>query len=80
MSDIEKYLAKQDAIRLADATLSKAVAANFNSIDSRPTCLVTSFAKRSDVPPGTHLMKMSKKVVATLSIMGLREPVCGTGW
>lgn len=75
MPDLNKYWAQQEAIRLADAALSKAAGPSVNSIDLRPTCLVTSFSKRSDVPSGTHLIKMSTKVGDALSDMGLHEPV-----
>jgi hypothetical protein len=75
MIDIDKYLAQQKAVRLADAALSKAAQPRANSVASHATCLVTSFARRSDVPEGTFLVKMSAKVVNALEIKGLHEPV-----
>jgi hypothetical protein len=75
MVDLNKLLAEQEARRLAGAALVKAAGASTSSVVSRPVCLVTSFAKRSDVPVGTLLVKMSSHVVDALLAMGLYEPV-----
>lgn len=75
MVDLNKLLAEQEARRLAGATLVKAAGPITSNVVSRPVCLVTSFAERTDVPAGTLLVKMSCKVVDALRAIGLFEPV-----
>lgn len=76
MVDLNEYLAIQKANQLAEETLAKASERESPSrLVSRPTCLVTSFAKRSDVPEGTLLVKMTPKVINALAAMGLHEPI-----
>ena len=73
--DIAKYLARQKAFQLAQVTLSKAAGISLDQIDARPVCLVADFSKRSDVPTGASLVKMSRKVIEALRDMGLSEPL-----
>lgn len=73
--DITKYLAQQKAFQLAQVTLSKAAGLSLDQSQFRPVCLVANFSKRSDVPAGASLVKMSRKVIETLSAMGLSEPL-----
>lgn len=75
MVDLNKFLAEQEARRLADAALAKAAGPSTSYVVSRQVCLVTSFAKRSDIPFGTSLVKMSSNVLDALDTMGLHEPV-----
>jgi len=73
--ELNNYFALQEVIRRAVVTFKKATDQEVISCAWRPTCLVTSFGERSDVPAGTIMVKMSPRVVDALNIMGLHEPV-----
>lgn len=75
MVNLNKLMAEQAARRLADATLAQAAGPTECNVASSPVCLVTRFAKRSDMPETTSQIKMSAKVVHALGIKGLQEPV-----
>lgn len=76
MVDLKKYLAMQEANRLADEAITQASESRSSSQPApRPTCLVASFAKRSDVPENALLVRMAPKVIDALAAIGLYEPV-----
>ena len=75
MADFRNYRAKQEAARLTDDAIAKASGEKNSKLVERSVCLVTSFAERSDLPPGTLLNRMSPAVVQTLASMGLHEPI-----
>jgi len=75
MTDFRDYRAKQEAARLTDDAITKAAGEKNSTLVERSVCLVTSFAERSDLPPGTLLNRMSPDVVQALASMGLHEPV-----
>lgn len=75
MSDLDKYLARQMAASLASDAIAKAHGESASKVVERAVCLVTSFAERSDLPPGTLLCGMTPDVVKTLAALGLHEPV-----
>lgn len=75
MTDLEKYLAIQRAKEIADKTITQAAERTGAQWPAPPTCLVSSFAKRSDVPYGTQLVRMAPNVEAALAGKGLYEPI-----
>lgn len=75
LNDLNKFLAAQDAKRLARHAMGKAAAPQTSKVVSRSVCLVTSFAQRADLPVETSLIKMSPAVVEALADRGLHEPV-----
>lgn len=76
MTDLKKLLAQQEANRLADEAIARASGRRMGSQPaSWPTFLVTSFAKRSDVPVSASLRRMTPNVVAALAAKGLIEPI-----
>ena len=75
MSDLDKYLARQAASVAAGDAIARAAGVTAAKTIERSVCLVTSFAERSDLPPGTLLCGMTLDVVKTLAALGLHEPV-----
>lgn len=75
MNDLEKYLARQAASVAAGDAIAKAGGVSAAKVIERPVCLVTSFAERADLPPGTLLCGMAPAVVARLAAQGVHEPV-----
>lgn len=75
MADLKTLFAQQEARLMTAAALSKAAGPASSQAVTRPVCLVTSYAPRSDVPDGMLLVKMMPNVVAKLAAMGLHEPV-----
>jgi|WetSurMetagenome_2_1015567.scaffolds.fasta_scaffold288650_2 hypothetical protein len=75
MGDFEDYRAKQEAARLSDDAIAKAVGKKNSKSVERSVCLVRSFAKRDDLPLGSLLIKMTPEVAQTLASVGLHEPV-----
>lgn len=75
MSERDEYLARQSAASVAADAIAKAGGVTACKMVDRPVCLVTCFAERADLPPGTLLCVMAPEVAASLAEMGLHEPV-----
>ena len=75
MTDLKKFLAEQDANRMARDAMVEAAGPSTSKVVSRPVSLVTNFAQRADLPVGTLLIKMAPAVVEALANIGLHEPV-----
>jgi hypothetical protein len=75
MDNVEKYIAEQQSRELADQVIRVANIEKLGTPSNRPTCLVTSFQQRSDLPASTSLIKMSQEVENNLKAIGLNEPV-----
>ena len=75
MSDLDKYLARQAASAAAGDAIVRAAGVTAAKVVERPVCLVSSFAERSDLPPGTLLCGMAPEVIKALAELGLHEPV-----
>ena len=75
MTDRSEYEARQAASVAADDAIAKAGGVTACKVIERPVCLVSRFAERADLPPGSLLSRMSPAVAATLAGMELHEPV-----
>lgn len=75
MNKVEKYIAEQRSMELADQAIRVANIEKPGPFPNHATCLVTSFQQRSDLPANTSLIKMSQEVENNLKAIGLNEPV-----
>ena len=75
MSKLDQYLARQQAVAIADAAIAKATGPRPCGRTERPVVFATSFEERPDLPEGTAICKMVPAVAAVLAEAGLHEPV-----
>ena len=75
MSDRSDYESRQAAALASDDAIARAAGVTVAKVADRPVCLVTNFAERADLPPGTLLCRISAEVAAKLDVLGLHEPI-----
>lgn len=75
MSKLDAYLARQQAVALADAAITRAAGPRTGGRASSPVVFATTFEEHADLPEGTAICKMSPTVATALAAAGLHEPV-----
>ena len=75
MSKLDEYMARRQAIALAEAAIARAAGPRPTGWIRWPVVLMTRFEVRTDLPRGISICLMTPDLAATLAAAGLHEPV-----
>jgi hypothetical protein len=75
MSELDEYMARRQAIAVAEAAIVKAAGPRPAGRTRSPVVLMTRFEERADLPKDISVCLMTADVAATLAAAGLHEPV-----
>jgi hypothetical protein len=75
MSELDEYMARRQAIAVAEAAIARAAGPRPAGWIRSPVVLMTRFEERADLPKDISVCLMTVDVAATLLGSGLHEPV-----
>lgn len=75
MSKLDDYMARRQAIALAEATIARAAGPRPAGWIRSPVVLMTRFEERADLPKDISICLMTSDLAASLAAVGLHEPV-----